>query len=817
MRRLDPVLYFVASLVFLCCRSGIAQNSPEPARPLTQVSQVAQLSERQAAQSLPVQLEGTVTFVQPATHDLFIVDQGVGLYVWFTENIGLHPGDRVAVSGVTAPSFRPIVMPKQVRFLAHGQLPPAQPAKFEDLIAARWDSRYVQVTGHVLAAAVDQKHSRNVAAAGSASGPYPGIAPEPAPEPGIDLQIQIPNGTIQGFLSSPSPLKLEDLVDTDIRISGVAAGAFDSKMQMAGIRVLANTAQEIQILSRPPEDTWSQPVVPLDQVVAAYRFKDESARVHIIGLLTYYEPGSLAVIENQGKTILLETQTMLPLHPGQAVEATGFPGVALGSVRLVNAQLRAYSQASPIQPPTITWEKASAGSYAYNLVAMEGEVVGVVHDSRMDLFIIRSGEHLFSASLRRDSSEAEVPQPEGSITPIVGSRIRVTGVCFLDDGNHWRDRVWFDLRMRSLADAVALSQPPWWNVRRLTYVSFVLSVAILLAIIWAGLLDRRLRQQNARMVRQRDEDAIRERTLARQEQHRSQILELISSSAPLTEVLSEVQSMVSARLFGAPCWFELNGDSDETKLSQQLGKESTITRLLKSPDGTPLGKLHATPWQNAARNADIPAALVAGARLAELAIDTRRLYSDLRRRSEYDTLTSVPNRFSMEKQLKQLMEDAALNKTRFGMIYVDLDRFKQVNDQYGHRIGDLYLQAVAQRMKLQLRDEDVLARIGGDEFIALVPALYQREVVEQIAMRLELCFEEPFQIDGHQFAGSASLGLAVYPEDGTTPEELQHAADAAMYAHKANKRHQEAAVRDAVNHDPAIQALQLAWREDVAD
>jgi diguanylate cyclase (GGDEF)-like protein len=127
----------------------------------------------------------------------------------------------------------------------------------------------------------------------------------------------------------------------------------------------------------------------------------------------------------------------------------------------------------------------------------------------------------------------------------------------------------------------------------------------------------------------------------------------------------------------------------------------------------------------------------------------------------------------------------------FGLIYVDLDRFKQINDRYGHRTGDLYLREVTRRMKLQLRTGDVLARIGGDEFIALVPILRDRADADEIAMRLDRCFDEPFVLDGCWVRGSASVGLAVYPEDGATKEELQRTADAAMYVHKESKRDQQ--------------------------
>jgi len=173
-----------------------------------------------------------------------------------------------------------------------------------------------------------------------------------------------------------------------------------------------------------------------------------------------------------------------------------------------------------------------------------------------------------------------------------------------------------------------------------------------------------------------------------------------------------------------------------------------------------------------------------GAGLVELAVENRRLYSDLRHRSEFDQLTEVFNRFSLERQLDALTAETREKAGVFGLIYIDLDGFKQVNDRYGHQAGDIYLQEVARRMKSQLRAGDVLARLGGDEFAALAPRIRGRADLEDVARRLESCFREPFNVDGVMLRGTASMGIAIYPADGTTKDQLLHAADAAMYSNK---------------------------------
>jgi len=180
--------------------------------------------------------------------------------------------------------------------------------------------------------------------------------------------------------------------------------------------------------------------------------------------------------------------------------------------------------------------------------------------------------------------------------------------------------------------------------------------------------------------------------------------------------------------------------------------------------------------------------------LSTLAIDTSRLYNDLRRRSEFDLLTDTHNRFSLDKHLDFLIEEAHNAAGIFGFIYIDLDEFKQINDRYGHHVGDRYLQEVSVRMKRQLRSHDLLARQGGDEFAALVPQIRSRIEVEEIANRLEHCFDEMFLIEGFTVKGSASVGIALYPEDGNTKDALLTNADAAMYdAKNSGRRARQAA------------------------
>jgi diguanylate cyclase (GGDEF)-like protein len=181
-------------------------------------------------------------------------------------------------------------------------------------------------------------------------------------------------------------------------------------------------------------------------------------------------------------------------------------------------------------------------------------------------------------------------------------------------------------------------------------------------------------------------------------------------------------------------------------------------------------------------------ALAIGAGLCSLAIETRGLYSDLVHRSEFDLLTDIPNRFSFEKALEGAIRSAQRQPgTTLGVIYIDLDKFKEINDVYGHRVGDVFLQQAAQRMKHQLRPGDVLARLGGDEFGVMVPMVANKDDVHEIAVRLERSFDEPFTVEDYALTGSASVGMAYFPADGETKDSILSAADTAMYVAKNTK------------------------------
>jgi diguanylate cyclase (GGDEF)-like protein len=159
-----------------------------------------------------------------------------------------------------------------------------------------------------------------------------------------------------------------------------------------------------------------------------------------------------------------------------------------------------------------------------------------------------------------------------------------------------------------------------------------------------------------------------------------------------------------------------------------------------------------------------------------------------------DPLTALPNRRVFRAALDQICRQrdeligASAVQDGFAVMFLDLDRFKIVNDTIGHRVGDLLLQEVAKRLQQVLRGADILARLGGDEFAIIVPSFAGRGELEGLANALVKAVIEPYEIAGHQIRTSVSIGIAVGPQDGDDAEDILMAADLALYAVKAANR-----------------------------
>lgn len=165
-------------------------------------------------------------------------------------------------------------------------------------------------------------------------------------------------------------------------------------------------------------------------------------------------------------------------------------------------------------------------------------------------------------------------------------------------------------------------------------------------------------------------------------------------------------------------------------------------------------------------------------------IERQQMQARLRHMAQYDQLTALPNRGLLYDRLKVALSTARRDQGGLSVLYVDLDKFKQVNDTLGHAAGDLLLQEVAQRLKRCTRESDTVARLGGDEFVVLLPRAGSPERAALVAQKIHDALSDDFTVDGHSLNVVPSIGIAHYPEHGDNEQQLLRYADQAMYCAK---------------------------------
>jgi diguanylate cyclase (GGDEF)-like protein len=761
MKRLIPV---VAILLGWASTAWAAPSVP-PAT-LTTLGQIAALDNGEGDKGYPVAFEATVTYTRWDDWILFVQDGGEAIFVNRGKDDKLVFGDRVLIKGTTAGSYRPIVLANEITVLHHGDLPQPVPATFDDLTSARYDCRMVTV--HAVVHAADL------------------IVDGTNPARFTRLWLVTEGGRFEAEMDSGDASLPKSLLDAEVEITGAVAGRFDDKMQLTGVVLFVPSPAQLRVIKHAGASPWTLPVTPMDKIIIGSHVDILSKRLRVHGVITYYLPGSAVVLQDGPRSLWITTHTRDPLQIGDEADATGFSDMRERLLSLTDGEIQDNHIKTYVKPFPATWHQLSfwasstPDGHQNDLVSIVGTVVTEVREATQDEYVLAADGQLFTAIYRHPPEPSALPP---MVMIPLGSKIRVTGICSRIDPvsatNTYRELP-FNILLRSFDDIEVVAGPPLLNTRNLLLALGALLIVVLVVIARGWALERQVRRQTAVMSARTEVEADLER-------RRSHILEDINESRPLPEILLQITAMVSSTLGSAPCWCEIAdgerlGDCPEEPNNLRIVRASIHARV-----GPALGTLFAALSPDTPPVGRETVALDNGARLATLAIETRRLYSDLRRRSEYDLLTDIPNRFAIEKFIDLQIEEAGQSGRILGLIFIDLDEFKQVNDTYGHHVGDLYLQEAALRMSRQLLGRDMLARLGGDEFAALVSLHNGLIDVDKIVARLEHCFDRPFDVGGYMLNGAASIGVALYPQDGTTKDSLLSAADAAMYVVKNNK------------------------------
>jgi diguanylate cyclase (GGDEF)-like protein/PAS domain S-box-containing protein len=343
----------------------------------------------------------------------------------------------------------------------------------------------------------------------------------------------------------------------------------------------------------------------------------------------------------------------------------------------------------------------------------------------------------------------------------------------------------------STAGFAVVVQPPFWGTWW-----FRALAATLFAVALFAVHRTRLRHVKARwMERQRAELAVRQA----QDKYRDifeNAVEGIFQARPDGRLVTANPAL--ARMLGAASpaelvavdapfdsWFAVAPER-RLELLRLLGEEGTVQGFeceLERRDGS-------TRWISAAvravRGADGAVSRLEGT--VQDVSERKRSEEQIQFHAYHDALTGLPNRLLLQDRLTQALAYAQRRRGTLALLFLDLDQFKLVNDSLGHAVGDRLLRAVGERLRDAVRVEDTVARVGGDEFLVLLPHLASSDDAPPMAEKLLASLVTPFLVDGHELFVTASIGVALFPGDGRDPETLLRNADTAMYFAKESGR-----------------------------
>jgi diguanylate cyclase (GGDEF)-like protein len=306
------------------------------------------------------------------------------------------------------------------------------------------------------------------------------------------------------------------------------------------------------------------------------------------------------------------------------------------------------------------------------------------------------------------------------------------------------------------------------------------------------------------------------------EQQRAAILEMVSKHASLPRTLTEIVEMApqSSADAGAAVWaaageflhFQvaanlplklvkplkelllprndaISAPSAELQmhradLAMESGLGVTEARVLHDAGGRVIGMLQV--FARGASSAVRGNVVDQMAHLAAVGIENTLLYERLAFQAQHDTLTELPNRMLFQDRVQQALQLARRHRRKAAVLWIDLDRYKQINDALGHRVGDEVLREVAMRLRSCLRESDTVARVGGDEFTVLAHDIASTPAADLVCHKILKALSEPMVCGEHSVAVSGSIGISIFPEHGEDPITLMRHADLAMYIAKRN-------------------------------
>lgn len=728
---------------------------------LESVHEVESLSNAQARQALPVELEGVVTYSDPEWGLLFIKDSTGSIYINVHGTSALYPsGTSVLVDGITgAGDTKPVVVHPEIQVIGHGL--PVKPIQksVTELNSRAADSQVVSTQG--VLRACDKTWTR--------------------------ICFRIVDGNATAWVVAPhadSPAA-QLLIGSTVRVRGVSGVHLDAANRPVAAQLFANGLEDIEVLDPASKDPFSSSPTPIGSLRLTYADGRFVHALHVRGTVTWESAGRFMIQDGSG-AISGETASAAFLQAGRVVDVVGFPCHGeLSGLMLSDSTVRvAPTQGNGvIVPLDVTAAEVTTRSFSGWRVRLTARLISQKTNSTQVEYLLEDGKQRFTAVLSNKRDSREVVGLSGD------ALLQLTGVAVIRNRSPEQPES-FQLLIESPSDMVVLSQTGWFTFRHVLSILGLMGVCVIATVIWIAMLRRTVRKQTA-INRVRLENELQLETRYRRLFERN--LAAVFRWRPDGVIVD--YNMAFVKMLGLQTHEELTGRSfwdfhanpEQREQIRQISHEDTLRNyetILRRDDGALVYLLvNISPVQT-------PEGMV----YETTAIDVtqqRHHQAELQKAKDAavhdslnDPLTGLPNRRMISIRLASLFAEAKMTDSIIGLLYLDLDGFKAINDTHGHGVGDAVLIHVANQLRSRVRQEDVVARLGGDEFMVILGNLHEREEAVRVGKTLLETLSSPFMVGDREVAVSGSIGISVYPESAHDAEELMKQADSAMYAAK---------------------------------
>ena len=765
------------------------------------IDELKRLTVAEAVSRRRVSIRGVVTYFDPYWSLLFVQDRTAAVFVNTRGlNLRLRPGDLVDVSGVSGPGdYAPVILDPAVSFVGRGAFPEPLKLDFVQGNLATADSRWCSFRGVVHSVDVVDGHTNLKLGAGQTA-----------------VNVQLPT-LIDG----------EQLLDREVSATGALGILFNERRQAVGHQIFVPAPEFLTVVGSGGKPN------PDSTVAVLRRYSPEFDEHHSVGLLgsVVLKNGSNAVfVQDQTGGIQVRSITPMNLNVGDRVKVRGYLLPGDYSPSLEDAVVERVGTRPLPEPQQISPKSAAEGPHDSEYVSMRG-VLAAVRSAPNGIILVLKDQGAYFDALG--------PVADDLNSLRLGSEIEVRGICQVTiDRTHVPFSIsGFTLAFDSPSSVKVIKPGPWWDGRKARWAMLLIGAIAAAVALWATMLRRKVLTR----TRELQLSLAAKRRAQRFDRGRNEVLESIARNAPLAEsmerlalaIQEQIPDTLCAILMPADGKSFLNGkpipvfiapglpetvqqsdalitafqecvQADETRIVEADSElTSRLLNVLREA-GIPFASGKSTLVFSAAGTVagilllfstkviDIPDgsarqnALLSASRLIALARDHWQMHARLLHEARHDGLTGLPNRTVAEDRLEQALARAERRKKSFAVFCIDLDGFKAVNDQLGHETGDELLKAVAVRLRGRIRHSDTLARMGGDEFLAIIEDCADDAAAQSVANSLIAALQDPLIVEDRKLPLSASIGIAVYPRDGKNASQLRRNADQAMYRAKGN-------------------------------